>query len=79
MKYRGKGFTNAQLHEMQEAIEADPKNQNPPGSLCRFTPAAIRKLDEIGWAITDNLADSRKAAGNPVVTDGYSGRQTNRR
>lgn len=78
MKYRCRGFTNQQLHAMMEAIEADPKSRNPPGSLMIFTKEARKKLDEIAWAITDNLAEARAAAGNPVSTCGYSGRQSNR-
>jgi hypothetical protein len=76
MKLDGK--TNAELTAMSAAIEADPKNQLS-GSIYRFTPAARKKLDEIGRAITNNLAAARAAAGNPVRADGYSGRQTNRR
>ena len=79
MKYRGKGYANAQLLEMSSAIEADPANQMPPGSLYLFTQPARKKLDEIAMAITDNIADARAAAGDPVPTAGYSGRQSNRR
>lgn len=79
MKYRGKGFTNQQLVEMSQAIEADPNNQAPPGHINRFTPQAQKKLAEIARAITDNIIAKKKAEGTYVPADGYSGRQTNRR
>jgi hypothetical protein len=79
MKYRGRNFTNPQLVEMACAIEADPRNQAPPGALMRFTPKARKQLDEIAQAITDNLIDKQKAEGTYQFAGGYSGRQTNRR
>lgn len=70
--------TNIELLEMQTAIKSDPKNQNT-GGLWKYTPAARKKLDAIQRQITHNLAMKRAAEGRPVVCDGYSGRQTNRR
>lgn len=79
MRFRGKGYNNEQLTAFTQIIEESPGNQMPTGSLNRFTPAARQKLDEIALAITDNLAEARKRNNDPIVTDGYSGRQTNRR
>jgi hypothetical protein len=72
------GKTNSELGELRESIEREPSNQQT-GSIFRFTPSARRKLDAIALAITENLRRSRIAAGQPINTDGYSGRQTNRR
>lgn len=78
MKLDGK--TNAELQALRLQIESDPLSLNPqPNSLFRFTRKAQRKLDAIAWQITHNMSAARKAAGNPVPCDGYSGRQTNRR
>lgn len=79
MRFRGKGYTNEQLIAFSQIIEEEPANRMPIGSINRFTPAARQKLDEIALAITDNLAEARKRNNDPIVTDGYSGRQTNRR
>ena len=38
-----------------------------------------QKAEEIRYAITDKLAQKRAAAGDPVPTNGYSGRQSKRR
>ena len=76
---RGKGKTTEELLAMQAAIDNDPKNRMPPGNLNLYTKNARRKLDDIAQAISDNMADKRAAAGDPVPTCGYSGRQTNRR
>lgn len=73
-------YTQAELLEQQERICADPANRNPPGtSLFIHTPKARKKLDAIREAIAAHQAQKRAAAGNPVPTCGYSGRQTNRR
>jgi hypothetical protein len=74
-----KGKTNVELVLLSQAIEQDPRNQNPPGSLNLYTAAARRKLSAIAWAITANLAESRQRSGRPVTADGYSGRQSKRR
>ena len=77
MKLDGK--TNEELHGMMAAIEADPKNQMPKGSIWKYAPNARKKLDKLAWAVTHNLAEQRRLAGDPVRCDGYSGRQSNRR
>ena len=78
MKLAGK--TNAELMELRRQIEQAPENKMPPGtSIWIYTAAARKKLDAIDRAITHNMAEKRKAEGNPVPPDGYSGRQTNRR
>lgn len=69
----------AALLALARQVEADPANRNPAGSVAIFTPAASRKLGAIAHAIAMHQADRRAAAGQPVPTSGYSGRQTNRR
>lgn len=51
----------AELNELREGVQNDPKNQNPPGSFYLYTPAARRKLDALAWAVTHKLRE-RKAA-----------------
>lgn len=70
--------TTDELLAMQQAIEADPANKQN-GGLYLYTPKARKKLDAIARQITHNMAMKRAAEGNPVVCDGYSGRQKNRR
>jgi predicted kinase len=69
--------TNEELMTIREAIEADPANKAE--GLYLYTPKARRKLDAITRQITHNMAMKRAAEGRPVVADGYSGRQCNRR
>ena len=71
--------TTTEWLAVQLAIESDPANRNPPGSLFIYTEKARKKLDRIAREITNNMAEARKSAGNPVPCDGYSGRQSNRR
>ena len=81
MKLDGK--TNVELLEMMAAIESDPANQMPDRQLHQhlhlYTPKACKKLNKIAWQITSNIADKRKADGDPVPTCGYSGMKQNRR
>lgn len=77
MKLDGK--TNEELLAMVKGIEDDPANRNPPGHLALFTKKAQKKLDQISWEITRNLAAAREARGDPVPTCGYSGMKQNRR
>lgn len=72
-------MTNAELIAEKDRICADPKNQEVPGKFYLRTPAARKKLDQIDEWVTHNLAEKRKAAGNPVPCDGYAGRKQNRR
>ena len=72
--------TTAEWQALRIAIESDPANLNPPGtSLFIHTEKARKKLDKIAREITYNMAEARKASGDPVPCDGYSGRQSNRR
>ena len=68
----------AELMQMTSAIESDPANKMPKGSTYLYTKPAIKKLDEIARQVTYLLAEKRKAAGNPVPCDGYSGKQSRR-
>lgn len=70
--------TNEELMVLRQAIEDDPRNQLY-ASIHKYTPAARKKLDAIARQITHNMAVKRAAAGRPVVSDGYSGRQSRRR
>lgn len=75
MKLDGK--TNAELVALSAQIEAHPANRMPPGSLYLYTPQARKRLHRIAEQITHNLAEARRAAGNPVPCNGYSGRKSN--
>jgi hypothetical protein len=77
MKLDGK--TNEELIALRKTIEDNPTNRNPLGSLWMYTKAARKKFDLIDRQITHNLVEKRKAEGNPVPCDGYSGRKQNRR
>jgi hypothetical protein len=72
-------MTNTELVAEQERICADPANRAPEGELNLYTKAAQKKLRLIAEWITHNLAEKRKAAGNPVPCDGFSGRKQKRR
>ncbi len=72
------GKSNVELVALQAKLCSDPANQLK-GGLKLYTPNTQRKLDLIARAITQNLADKRKAEGRPVPCCGYSGRRTNRR
>ena len=71
--------TMTELMQMTTAIESDPKNQMPKGSTYLYTKPARKKLEAIARQVTYLLAEKRKAAGNPVPCNGYSGRKSNRR
>lgn len=68
-----------ELLEKRKAIEADPKNRMPSGSLYLYTPNARKRLDKIDLEIANLIRERRAAEGRPVPCDGYSGRQTKRR
>jgi hypothetical protein len=69
--------TNEELVQMQNAIQSNPDNKAE--GLFLYTPEARKKLDAIARQITYNLSVKRAEEGNPVISDGYSGRQSNRR
>lgn len=79
MKKKLDDHTTEELVAMRRAVEDDPANRNPTESIFIYTPKAMKKLRAIDDAITRKVAERRAAAGNPVPTSGYSGRQTNRR
>jgi hypothetical protein len=70
--------TTAELLAMRQEIEADPLNRSN-GGLYLYTAKALKNLDRIAEQITHNMAMKRAVDGRPVVADGYSGRQSNRR
>jgi hypothetical protein len=73
-------LTNPELLALRAIIESDPINRNSiMGSIFKYNPSARKKLDKIDRIIQQNIADARKAAGETVLCDGYSGRQSNRR
>lgn len=73
-----KKYSMAELVELRERITSDPANQQT-GSLYIYTPKTMKKLHAIDWAITWHIRDKRAAEGRPVSSEGYSGRQFNRR
>lgn len=62
---------------LQEQMDA-PENRNPPGCVFIYTKRAQRKMDAIAEAISMHLKD-RKIANGTYQTEGYSGRNSNRR
>jgi len=68
--------TMHELVAMAQALRDDPVNRAE--GLYLYTPQTRRKLDAIAQAIAWHSADKRAAAGEPVNTEGYSGRQCNR-
>lgn len=75
-------LTLEELTALRQQVEADPKSQNPRylsgQDINLYTVAARKKLDNIAWVITWKLADLRAQRGEPVLADGYSGRNCNR-
>jgi len=69
----------SELVARRQAIEAASAGLREPGSIYLYPPAVRAKLDKIDRAIVELMRQAREAAGNPVVADGYSGRQSNRR
>lgn len=59
-----------------QAIRDDPKSRQ--NGFWIFTKKARKKIDKISLEITELLADKRKLEGNPVPTQGYSGRKRNK-
>lgn len=74
-----KRYDQAALLRMQAAIEADPASRNTAGGIFIYEAKARKTLSDIAEAITMHMADRRAQAGCPVVVNGYSGRQQNRR
>ncbi len=72
-------MTTAEALAMIAAIEADPTNRTPPGSLWIYTPKARKKLTDLARVIANNQRAERIARGEVVNDAGYSGRKTNRR
>ena len=58
-----------QLQTLRRAVETDPASSNPAhangDSIFLYTVAARRKLDAIAWAITFQLAEQKRSAGDP--------------
>ncbi len=71
--------SKAALLQMQQGISDDPANKETGGGLFLYSAPARKKLSAVATAITMHIADERAAAGRPVPTCGYSGRQTGRR
>ena len=75
-----KKYSIEQLVKIDSDIRSDPKNRESKiGSIFIYNKKTRGILSQIAWAITMHMADKRSADGDPVVSDGYSGRQTNRR
>ncbi|MBG6083106.1 hypothetical protein [Rubrivivax gelatinosus] len=72
-------YSQEELVRMQEALCADPQSRNTSGGIYLYTAPVRRKLADIAQGITYHLVDRRAAAGQTVVVDGYSGRNSKRR
>lgn len=68
--------TMPELVTMAQYLRDDPANRDE--GLYLYTPQTRRKLDAIAQAITWHLADARAARGEPIVSNGYSGRNEKR-
>ena len=68
-----------ELTVARKAIEDEPGSRNPPGELFLFTPKVRKRLDRIDRLIQFRTGEARKARGEKINQEGYSGRQTNRR
>lgn len=68
-------YTMEQLVALMAEVDADPLNQNPPGSSIYLKNARGRKRsDAVAWAIYHKQCKTK-----PPIADGYSGRNSNRR
>lgn len=72
-------MTTAEALAKIAAIESDPANRTPPGSLWLYTAKARKKLDDLRRIVANNQRAERLARGEVVNDAGYSGRKTNRR
>lgn len=72
-----KKYTKQELVQMMSDITNDPLNKST-NSIFMYIPSACKKLSDIAQAITYHMDDDRTKAGNPVLCDGYSGRNSNR-
>ena len=71
------GLTIPELVALRSKITIDPKSKAV--GLFLHQRQVRKKTELIDRQITFLLAEKRKAAGNPVPCDGYSGRNSNKR
>ena len=72
-------YNMAELQEMQRAIMGDPTSRNDnPHSVMIYNKRAQKRLDASGDAISLHLKQ-RKIENGTYETQGYSGRNSNRR
>jgi len=74
-----KDMTMEELVEEDRRLCADPANAGDAGGLYLHNEKTRKKLDQIARLIADKVAERRAARGEKINTEGYSGRQTNRR
>ena len=67
--------TMTELLAMQEEIVNDPSNK-AAGGIFKYTSAAMKKLDELAWAITYHLREKNP---QPQQDHGYTGRKSKKR
>lgn len=70
--------TLAELQEMFNAARADPDNKSEQGSVQIYNKRGQRKIDALGDAISLRLKQ-KKIDNGTYETNGYSGRNSNRR
>ena len=73
-------YDKATLVDMLKRLDEDPANLTPADSdsIHLLTPKSRQRSAAIAEAISYHMSDEREAAGNPVPTCGYSGRQSKR-
>jgi len=65
-------YTIEELQKKMNEIQNNPKNKQEGFYL--YTKQARKNLDTISWAITYHLQDLRKARGEEIRQDGYTGK-----
>jgi len=72
--------TKSALLDLMQKLDQDPESKMPPGAggIHLLTPKARRLSTALAQAIAWHMEDERNAAGRPIPTCGYSGRQSNR-
>lgn len=73
-----KKHSQAELLAMDKRLSEDPASKNTDGGIFIHTPKVRKAMNEIAQAIAWHMEDTRAAKGDPVKTNGYSGRKSNR-
>lgn len=69
----------ARLIKTVTALEDNPENREPAGSLWIYNAATRKKTEKLARQITERMAVLRAERGDPVKDCGYTGPKQNRR